>query len=90
MTVAVSAGVPAIAAAAKAAIPSPASAGAAIKTLTGWTFFARTRLVDGQGPALKVLFVQRGDGFLRVGRVRHFDEGEAPGTTGCSILHDVH
>jgi hypothetical protein len=94
VTLAVAAGIATSAAATEttitAASSSPAAPWTAVKALAGRTIFTRTRFVNRQGPALKVLFVERGDGFLGVGWIGHFDKGEAAGTARRPVLHDVY
>src|SRR5262249_20898668 len=71
--------------AATAAVTTPAPAGAAAAAALGlWP-----GLVDGQGPALHLLEVQRLDGGLGFGVAAHLDEAEALGATRVPVHDDL-
>jgi len=81
-------------AAATATISAAATAAATTAAVTaaaaaGRTFFAGTRFIHRQGPALKLLLVKLLDGCIGFRLGAHFDKGKTTRTSGGAVLHDV-
>src|SRR3569833_2894199 len=71
------------------AVTAPIATAAATPTLLRSAFFARTRDIHRQGPALKILIVELLDGFVGILRVSKLDEREAAGFTGHFVHHEI-
>ena len=54
-----------------------------------WPFFARSRFVDRQRPALEVLLVEHSDRLGRIFLRGHLNEREPTGSSSGTVLHDV-
>jgi hypothetical protein len=61
---------------------------AATATTGPAAFRTRTGFIDVNGSPAKFRAIQRGDGGLRLVGIRHFDECEATGLTGFTVIDD--
>ncbi|GEM_PF-3744559 len=73
-----------------AATATAAATITAATTAARRTLFTRTRLIDGQRAALKLLPMELGNGRVGFGLRPHFDECETTRTASRAILHDVY
>jgi len=74
---------------ATATTATPALVAATPAAAPARALFARTRFVDRESAALEVLLVEHFNGLISFSLRAHLDEGEAAGTAGRPILHDV-
>jgi hypothetical protein len=73
--------------AAAAAVPSTTAAAPAPAATR--TLLTRTGFVDGQGPAIVLLAIERRDGCLRFLIAGHFNEPEPLAAAGITIIDDL-